>query len=60
MVCPKCNTEMRIMATDYVQNDGKLFIKQTFTCRKKDCPNHDKEVKAVYTPLTVTQDNDAE
>ncbi len=60
MKCPLCNTEMRIMATEYVMNEGKLFTKQTMTCRKKDCPNFNKEVKAVYTPLTVSQDNEAQ
>ena len=50
---------MRIKATDYVMNDGKLFTKQMFTCRNKTCPNHDKDVKAVYTPMTITQDSDA-
>ena len=60
MVCPLCNTEMRIKATDYVMNDGKLFIKQTFTCRNKTCPNHGKDVKSIYTPLVVSQDNDAQ
>ena len=60
MICPLCNTEMRILYTDYVMNDGKLFTKQMFTCRNKTCPNHGKEVKAIYTPLTVTQDNDAQ
>jgi hypothetical protein len=48
------------MATEYVMNEGKLFTKQTMTCRKKDCPNFNKEVKAVYTPLTVSQDNEAQ
>ena len=60
MKCPSCNTEMRIKATDYVMNDGKLFTRQMFTCRNKTCPNHDKDVKAVYTPMVVSQDNEAE
>ena len=60
MICPLCNTEMRIKATDYVMNDGKLFIKQTFTCRNKTCSNHGKDVKSIYTPLVVSQDNEAQ
>ena len=50
---------MRIKYTDYVMNDGKLFVKQMFTCRNKTCPNHGKDVKAIYTPLVVTQDSEA-
>lgn len=61
MICPLCNTEMRIIASDYVVNDGKFFVKQTFTCRKKDCENHGKEVKTAYIPLgNVVEDSDAE
>ena len=60
MKCPLCNTEMRIKATDYVMNDGKLFTKQMFTCRNKTCPNHDKDVKAIYIPMVVSQDNEAQ
>ena len=41
-------------------NDGKLFTKQMFTCRNKTCPNHDKDVKAIYTPMVVSQDNEAQ
>lgn len=51
---------MRIKATDYVMNDGKLFTRQMFTCRNKNCANHDKDVKAIYTPMVVSQDNEAE
>ena len=60
MKCPLCNTEMRIKSTDYVMNDGKLFLKQTFTCRNKNCSYHGKDVKSVYTPLVVSQDNEAQ
>ena len=59
MKCPLCNTEMRIKATDYVMNGGKLYTKQTLTCRKKDCPNFGKDVKAIYIPMVVSQDNEA-
>ena len=59
MICPLCNTEMRIRSSDYVLNDGKLFAKQIFTCRKKDCPNFDKDVKTVYVPLQVSEDTEA-
>jgi hypothetical protein len=50
---------MRIKATDYVMNGGKLYTKQTLTCRKKDCPNFGKDVKAIYTPMVVSEDNEA-
>ena len=60
MKCPLCNTEMRIMATDYVTNNGQLFTRQTFTCRNKKCKNFGKEVKKVFVPLNVSEDSDAE
>lgn len=59
MFCPKCDTEMRIKASEYVLNDGKLFSKQILTCRNKKCSNFDKDVKVIYTPLAVTEDTDA-
>lgn len=61
MKCPLCNTEMRIMATSYVTNEGRIFVKQDFTCRKRDCPNYDKLVKSVYAPLgDIQEDENAE
>ena len=60
MKCPLCNTEMRIKSSGYVVNDGKLFTKQVLTCRKKDCPNYEKDVKIIYSPLEVTEDENAE
>ena len=60
MKCPLCNTEMRILATSYVTNNGEIFTKQDFTCRKKDCPNYGKLVKSVYAPLgNVVEDTEA-
>jgi len=50
---------MRIKASEYVLNDGKLFSKQILTCRNKKCSNFDKDVKIIYTPLAVTEDTDA-
>lgn len=50
---------MRIRSSDYVLNDGKLYAKQIFTCRKKGCPNFDKDVKTVYVPLQVSEDTEA-
>ena len=50
---------MRIKTSDYVLNDGKLFARQIFTCRKKDCPNFGKDVKIVYAPLNVSEDTEA-
>lgn len=60
MKCPLCDIEMRIKSSDYVLNDGKLFIRQILTCRKKDCPNNGKDVRVVYNPLTVSDDPEAE
>lgn len=61
MKCPLCNTEMRIRATEYVQNNGDIFTKQILTCRNKNCPNFDKDVDIVYSSLgTVTEDSNAE
>lgn len=59
MRCPKCNTEMRIKSTGYVTNGGKLYSKQIMTCRKKDCINHDLNVKSLYNALSVVEDNEA-
>ena len=60
MLCPKCSVEMRIKSSDYVTNNGALFFRQTFTCRKKDCPNYGEDVKSIYMPLNVLNDSDAE
>ena len=61
MKCPLCNTEMRIVSTSYVQNEGKIFSKQIFTCRNKNCSNFGKEVKTVYAPLgNIAEDSNAE
>ncbi|WP_034452447.1 hypothetical protein [Butyrivibrio sp. AE2032] len=60
MKCPLCNTEMRITATDYVVNNGNLFTRQILTCRNKNCQNFGKEVKTIYTPMVVSEDNNAE
>lgn len=59
MLCPKCSVEMRIKSSDYVTNNGALYFRQTFTCRKKDCPNFGLDVKSIYMPLNVVNDNDA-
>lgn len=59
MKCPKCNTEMRIKASGYVTNGGKVFMKQVLTCRKKDCPNYDKDVKTIYNALETKEDSEA-
>lgn len=60
MQCPLCNTEMRIMATDYVMNNGNLFTRQILTCRNKNCNNFGKEVKTIYLPMQITEDPNAE
>ena len=60
MKCPLCNVEMRIKSSDYVRNDGNLFLRQILTCRKRDCPNYEKDVKNLYEPLTVSEDTQAE
>ena len=61
MKCPLCNTEMRIVRTNFVQNEGKLFRKQVLTCRNKKCANYQKDVKTVYTPLgNIAEDSNAE
>ena len=60
MLCPKCDVEMRIKSSEYVLNNGELFNKMTLTCRNKKCTNYDKEVKIVYAPLAVSNDNNAQ
>ena len=61
MKCPLCNTEMRIVSTGYVQNEGKIFRKQIFTCRNKKCANFGKDVKTIYAPLgDIVTDSNAE
>lgn len=59
MICPLCNTEMRIKSGDYVMNGGKLYVRQIFTCRNKKCPNFEKDVKTIYLPLPVSEDTEA-
>lgn len=61
MKCPLCNTEMRIKGTQYVTNKGGIFVKQIYTCRKKDCPNFGKDVATKYSSLgNLTEDSEAE
>lgn len=61
MKCPLCSTEMRIKSSSYVTKEGAIFIKQIMTCRKKDCPNFGKDVKAVYSALgNIVEDSEAE
>lgn len=50
---------MRIKASGYVTNGGKVFMKQVLTCRKKDCPNYDKAVKTIYNALETKEDSEA-
>ena len=52
---------MRIRASEYVTNNGGIYVKQILTCRKKDCPNFDKDVDIVYTSLgDISEDSNAE
>ena len=61
MKCPLCDTEMRIKGSSYVTNNGGIYIKQIYTCRKKDCPNFGKDVTAKYSSLgDLTEDSEAE
>lgn len=50
---------MRIKYAGYVENGGQLFNKMVLTCRKKDCPNYEKEVETKYDPLNVVEDPNA-
>ena len=50
---------MRIKSSGYVTNDGKVFMKQVLTCRKKECPNFGKDVKVIYNPLETSEDSEA-
>lgn len=59
MKCPLCNTEMIISASGYVVNQGQVSVKQTFSCRNKNCGNYGKAVKSIYIPLSVREDNEA-
>ena len=59
MLCPKCMVEMRVDESGYVQNEGTVYLKQTFTCRNKNCKNYGKEVESIYMPLEITDDPDA-
>lgn len=60
MKCPLCNTEMKIMSSSFVQNDGNIFDKMVMTCRNKTCSNYGKEVKTIYSPLgEIEEDTEA-
>jgi len=50
---------MRIKYAGYVENEGQLFNKMILSCRKKDCPNYEKDVETIYRPLDVSQDPNA-
>lgn len=60
MKCPLCNIEMRLKNEGLVENEGKIFLKQTLICRgPKTCPNYGKIVKTIYIPKSVTEDPEA-
>ena len=50
---------MRIKYAGYVENGGQLFNKMVLTCRKKDCPNYEKDIETKYDPLNVVEDPNA-
>lgn len=50
---------MRIKYAGYVENGGQLFNKMVLTCRKKDCPNYEKDVETKYNSLNVVEDPNA-
>lgn len=58
MLCPSCNTELRISKSRVVfENDTtpdaqtKAYIEQELTCVNKNCPNHGKVVETVRNPI---------
>ena len=51
---------MRLKNEGLVENEGKIFLKQTLICRgPKTCPNYGKIVKTIYIPKSVTEDPEA-
>lgn len=63
MKCPKCNTEAKIVKTQYVaENDDspdiptKLYIEQLFACRNPQCVDFEKVIKTVRNPLSLEKD----
>lgn len=56
MQCPKCKIEAIITKSENVIRDGKLFRRMTFTCRNKQCSNHNMEVGTQEVELPVVNE----
>lgn len=54
MKCPLCDIEAQIASSKLVMIDGKLYRRQIFKCRNKQCPNFEKEVGRIDNPLEYT------
>ena len=56
MLCPQCQTEMRISHSAYKLKsiDPPLMVMaQDMVCRYKDCPNYDKVVTTIENPVDI-------
>lgn len=56
MLCPLCQTEMRISHSAYKLKSvdpPKLVMAQDMVCRYKECPNYNKIVTTVENPIQV-------
>jgi hypothetical protein len=56
MLCPLCQTEMRISRSVYRLKNidpPEMVIAHDLVCRSKKCPNYDKVVKTIENPVEV-------
>lgn len=56
MLCPLCQTEMRISRSVYRLkkiDPPEMVIAHDLVCRSKQCPNYDKVVETIENPVEV-------
>ena len=63
MKCPKCNVEAAITRSRYLttgddspNEETKLFLEQTFTCRNQRCEDFGKEIGKIKNQLRLGRD----
>ena len=51
MKCPLCDIEAQITSSKLVMIGDKLYRRQIFKCRNKNCHNYNEEVGRIDNPL---------
>ena len=58
MKCPLCDIEAQIASSKLVMIGDKLYRRQIFKCRNKNCPNFGKEVGRIDNPLEYDKEGE--